>query len=82
MVTYENEMKTALKEKAGCDDEMSENIAKKWFATVIGLKLRALLSATDHDLEDAEFKLNARDRVRSAVFRLQVESLQASQVPC
>ena len=80
MVTYENEMKTALKEKAGCDDEMSENIAKKWFAT--GLKLRDLLSATDHDLEDAEFKLNARDRVRSAVFRLQVESLQASQVPC
>ena len=80
MVTYENEMKTALKEKAGCDDEMSENIAKKWFA--IGLKLRDLLSATDHDLEDAEFKLNARDRVRSAVFRLQVESLQASQVPC
>ena len=80
MVTYEIEMKTALKEKAGCDDEMSENIAKKWFAT--GLKLRDLLSATDHDLEDAEFKLNARDRVRSAVFRLQVESLQASQVPC
>ena len=79
MVTYENEMKTALKEKAGCDDEMSENIAKKWFAT--GLKLRALLSATDHDLEDDEFKLNVRDRVRSAVFRLQVESLQASQVP-
>ena len=86
MVTYEIEMKTALQETAGCDDETSENcvtcIAKKWFATVIGLKLRALLSATDHDLEDAEFKLNARDRVRSAVFRLQVESLQASQVPC
>ena len=84
MVTYEIEMKTALQETAGCDDETSENcvtcIAKKWFAA--GLKLRDLLSATDHDLEDAEFKLNARDRVRSAVFRLQVESLQASQVPC
>ena len=53
MVTYEIEMKTALKEKAGCDDEMSENIAKKWFAT--GLKLRDLLSTTDHDLEDDEF---------------------------
>ena len=67
-------------DKAACDDALAESIAKKWFAT--GLKLRDLLSATDHDLEDAEFKLNARDRVRSAVFRLQVEWLQASQVPC
>ena len=67
MTTFDDELKKALKDKAACDDALAESIAKKWFAT--GLKLRDLTSATDKDLEDADFKLSARDRVRRAVLQ-------------